>query len=127
MVVTFLRFCAKLLLDVFAIVVLFALGVGLAGMLRLQFSPNQEWTHVFWLVLGFVPMALYLRYRCDMDLDRWDVVAVLPMMIVSGLVVHFFGSGLSTIVVMLMIPLTSKLRELLPSRKPPEIVQKVQT
>lgn len=120
-----LKFAVVLFSDVVVFIVLFVLGIGLAGWLRVQFNPNQEWMYVVWLAITTLPMMFFVRHRGENSADGWDVIAALPMFIMIGLVGWFFGDQFVVVAFVLLFPLTDQLRRFLPGAKPLVRLRKV--
>lgn len=119
------KFVGRLLCDVIVTVTLFLLGIGLASWLRLQCNPNQEWMYSVWLTFATVPMLLYINYRCESEVDIWDIFAALRMLITIGLVNSFLGDQFIAPTVLLMFPFTGRLKRFLSSAKPSARARKV--
>lgn len=88
----------QLALDVFIAFALFLLASLFAGFMHQTNTANHRWFYIVWLMIGSVPLLLYLQYRLGDKTNRWDILFFLPVPVLYILISSFVRTEYSAIV-----------------------------
>ncbi|MCA9127483.1 MAG: hypothetical protein KDB22_10370 [Planctomycetales bacterium] len=110
---------AQLAIDVAVSLALFVAACVLSGWLQDFVTPNSLWMNPFWFAMGMLPWLLYMRYRDQVNFDKWDIVVFfLPLPLVLGVTGTIFGHHFAHLAIFPFVLVAFSMRRLLlPQRR----------